>query len=386
MATERERLIADPIYETAMNAAQGPAPVYAGTYENQLSDLFDRISNREKFKYDVNADPLYQGYKDKFIQGGKLAMKDTIGQAAALTGGYGNTYGQQVGQQAYDAYLQRLSDVIPELYGMAYGKYQDEGQQLEDMYALVGQQRDDEYGKYRDALGDWNYNQNVARQMEQEEYERQLQAEKTEYQRQMDEYNKRIQEETTAYNRMQDAKANLMALIKASGYQPTNEELAAANMTREAADALRAEYIRATTPVSYGGGGGGGGGGYGGGGYGGYDDYYDDYYYDNTPTSYSGEYERYLREVKTQELGRVPTAGEVGWNDTAKMLNTLGITNNTTTVPKSTTTTTTKTTTPTAKPTTSATSSSKTTTTTATSNATTLGGALKNALNKLLGK
>ena len=55
-----------------------------------------------EFKYNVNADPLYQQYKDQYIQGGKLAMMDTMGKAAALTGGYGSTYGQQVGQQDID--------------------------------------------------------------------------------------------------------------------------------------------------------------------------------------------------------------------------------------------------------------------------------------------
>ena len=95
-------------------------PTYAGTFEGQLQDIYNKIANREPFQYDVNADPLYQTYKDQYIQGGKLAMKDTMGQAAALTGGYGSTYGQQVGQQAYDAYLKDLGAVIPELYGMAY--------------------------------------------------------------------------------------------------------------------------------------------------------------------------------------------------------------------------------------------------------------------------
>ena len=78
-------------------------PTYAGTFEDQLRDLYSQIQDRPDFSYDVNADPLYDMYKDKYVQQGKLAMKDTMGQAAALTGGYGSTYGQQVGQQTYDA-------------------------------------------------------------------------------------------------------------------------------------------------------------------------------------------------------------------------------------------------------------------------------------------
>ena len=227
-------------------------PTYAGTFEDQLRDLYSQIQNRPDFSYDVNADPLYDMYKDKYVQQGKLAMKDTMGQAAALTGGYGSTYGQQVGQQTYDAYLQNLGDVIPELYNLAYKKYSDNGDKLLTLYGLTGQQRDTEYNRWRDELSDYNYEQEVARQREETEYNRQQDAEKT------------------AYSRQQQAYSNLVALIKLSGYNPTDEELAAAGLTRAAAQAIAAEYTRSITPTTTGGGGssgGGGGGGSSGGGY-----------------------------------------------------------------------------------------------------------------------
>lgn len=212
----------------AAAAAQGSqAPTYAGTYEGQLNDIFDRIQNREDFSYDVNADPLYDMYKDKFVTQGKTAMRDTMGKAAGLTGGYGSTYSAQVGQQTYDSYLQNLSDVIPELYGMAYDKYQDEGAGLQNMFGLAGQMRDSEYGQYRDALGDWRYN------------------------------------DETANARQQQSYSNLVTLISKSGYQPTDAELTAAGLTRAAANALRTDYLRANglLPAAATSGGGGGGGG-----------------------------------------------------------------------------------------------------------------------------
>ena len=245
MATDQEKqqqlrtLTMDTALEMAKNKV---APTYSGTFENQLSDIYNKIQNREKFKYDVNADPLYQNYKDKYVQQGKLAMRDTMGKAASLTGGYGSTYGQQVGQQTYDAYLQNLSDAIPELYGMAQETYQNEGNELKAQYAMVGDQRDTEYNKYRDALSDWNYNQEVARKLEADEYTRQT-------------------------NARQQAYANLTALISGTGYVPTSAELQAAGMSNEAANALRTEYLRQTGQLPAAGGGGwGGGGGSGGGG------------------------------------------------------------------------------------------------------------------------
>lgn len=250
----QEQLRQDALAAAAAGSGQ-EKPVYAGTYEDQLAQIFDKIQNREPFQYDVNADPLYQQYKDQYIQGGKLAMKDTMGQAAALTGGYGSTYGQQVGQQSYDAYLQNLSAVIPELYGMAYDMYRDKGDDLTKQYGMLGDLRDTEYNRYRDQMSDWNYQQEVARQLEDTEYRRRIEAEDTEY-------NRRMNEENTAFSRQQTAYSNLVALIRASGYNPTDAELQAAGLTREAANALQQEYIRSITPVvaaSSGGGGGGGG-------------------------------------------------------------------------------------------------------------------------------
>ena len=120
-----------------------------------MIDAANAIRNREKFSYDLNGDALYQQYKDKYIQQGKLAMMDTMGQAAALTGGYGSSYAATVGNQAYQAQLQNLNDIVPELYQLAYDRYQQEGQDLKDAYSLVKDWRDTKYGEWRDSMGDY---------------------------------------------------------------------------------------------------------------------------------------------------------------------------------------------------------------------------------------
>lgn len=272
----KDEVLNEGVYQAALDAGQQQKPTYAGTFDQQLADLYQQISTRPGFEYDVNADPLYQQYKDQYIQQGKLAMRDTMGKAAALTGGYGSTYGQQVGQQTYDAYLQNLSAAIPELYGVAYDKYKDDGDNLLKLYGLVGDQRDTEYGRFRDEMKDWESNREYQRQVENEEY------------------NRRTAEQRASEQRQQQLYSNLYAMIKASGYMPTDAELQAAGMTREAAAAIAAEFQRGVDLENrnqalkewqigmqvYGGGGGGsssGGGGGGGGGYsgggGGYDDY-----------------------------------------------------------------------------------------------------------------
>lgn len=135
--------------------SQKPGDWTGGQYGQQMREALDAIRKRKKFSYDLNGDALYQQYKDKYVQQGKQAMQDTMGQAAALTGGYASTYGQAVGQQQYDAYLQQLNDVVPELYQMAYQQYQDEGDRMQQQYGMLGDLADDEYSKYRDAYNQW---------------------------------------------------------------------------------------------------------------------------------------------------------------------------------------------------------------------------------------
>ena len=134
--------------------AQKPG-AYQSQWQDQLNSTIQQILNRDKFSYDLNADALYQQYKDQYVQQGKLAMMDTMGQAQAMTGGYGNSYAQGAGQQAYQAYLQQLNEVVPELYGMALDQYNQEGQNLLNQFAILGEQEDKDYGRYMDSMNAW---------------------------------------------------------------------------------------------------------------------------------------------------------------------------------------------------------------------------------------
>ena len=128
---------------------------YQSPWQDQLNDLFDRISNREDFSYDLNGDALYQQYKDQYTTQGQMAMMDTMGQAAALTGGYGNSYAQSVGQQTYQGYLQGLNDKIPELYQLALSQYNAEGDEMYNQFALMSGLEEQEYGRHRDTVSDF---------------------------------------------------------------------------------------------------------------------------------------------------------------------------------------------------------------------------------------
>ena len=174
--------------------ADANRPTYAGTYDQDVASAYNNLLNREKFNYNLSDDALYKQYADKYMAAGKLSMKDTMGQAAALTGGYGSSYGQAVGQQAYDKYLQGLSDVALEMYDRAYGRYQDEGQRLKDAYGLAQDMANMDYGRYMDALSQWNADRNFNADLESQAYNRA-------YQLGSEAYNRAFNEEEQAYNR-----------------------------------------------------------------------------------------------------------------------------------------------------------------------------------------
>lgn len=128
---------------------------YVSQWQAQLDAALEGLLNREPFRYDLSGDALYRQYREAALRDGKLAMLDTQGQAAALTGGYGNSYAQTVGQQAYTRQMQTLNDRIPELYALALERYDREGKAMEGRYQLLAGQERQDYDRYRDALGTW---------------------------------------------------------------------------------------------------------------------------------------------------------------------------------------------------------------------------------------
>lgn len=123
------------------------------TYAAQYAKAINDYVNRGKFTYDFNADPVYNQYKDSYTRQGKLAMRDTMGQAAALTGGYGNSYAQTAGQQVYNNYMQKLNDVVPQLSESAYSRYVQEGQDMLNKANALGDADQTEYARL---LQDYN--------------------------------------------------------------------------------------------------------------------------------------------------------------------------------------------------------------------------------------
>lgn len=236
-----------------LQEAEKATPTYAGTYDTKLEEIYDKIVNRDKFKYDVNGDALYQQLASQYQQQGKMAMQDTMGQAAALTGGYGNSYAVTAGNQAYQGYLQKINEMVPELHDAALARYNAEGEALMDEYALTGDLRDEEYSRYQDELN--LYLQDVDRKqaLADNAYERGRDNWYTAYQMGVDADNTRYEREQyeaeTAYGKQQDAYERLISLITTTGYTPSAQELQAAGMSQAQAQAYADYYTKQNTKV-----------------------------------------------------------------------------------------------------------------------------------------
>ena len=212
---------------------------YSGKYTRQAEALLGQIISRKPFSYDANSDPLYQIYKDRYIMGGQRAMENAMGQAAQLTGGYGNTYAQTVGQQQYQQYMEGLNDKVPELAQQAHARYQGEGDRLRQSYQLLQSADDAAYGRWADGYNRWSNETQQAQSAYESAYDR-------DYSRYNDQRN---YDQQQSHSARQYAYQTAMSVIQ-TGNVPTDELLRAAGISRADAE-LMAAYHK---PKSSGGG------------------------------------------------------------------------------------------------------------------------------------
>lgn len=211
-------------------------PTGQSDFYNQWKGLLEQYNNRDPFSYDMASDGLYQQYADQYTRLGNQAMQDTLGQAAALTGGYNSSYAQNAGQQAYQGYLDRLNDIVPELYEQARGLYAQEGDEILQKAQLAAQGYNQETADYWNNLNFWSG-------------------------RADQEQNYNLTAGQNAMANKQTAYSNLVTSISNTGYSPTDADLSAAGMTREEANAWKNYWIAQNGGLVTGGSGGGGGSG-----------------------------------------------------------------------------------------------------------------------------
>lgn len=165
---------------------QAGSPWEGSEYQQRRDEALSRAADME-WNYNPDEDPVWQAYQKQYRREGQRATQDTLGQAAAMTGGMASTAAVTAASQAGDYYASQLSDKLPQLYNDAYNRYLQEYQRqlgISDAYANAdnteysrwlqqqGMNMDmadrynqyglQDYGQYQDRLGQWNTDRNFA--------------------------------------------------------------------------------------------------------------------------------------------------------------------------------------------------------------------------------
>ena len=98
----------------------------------------------------------YKQYKDQYSRNAQKANRNAQANAAAMTGGYASSYGTQAGQNAYEATMSNLDNVLDGLYNQSLGEYNAKKNGLET--ELAGLQRAESSARqtYQQNLDNWN--------------------------------------------------------------------------------------------------------------------------------------------------------------------------------------------------------------------------------------
>ena len=138
----------------------GTAPEWEGTEYERLRDEALKKASSGEWNYNPSTDPVWQAYQKQYRREGQRAAEDTLGRAAAMTGGVPSSYAVTAAAQAGNNYAAALSDKLPELYQDSYNRYLQEYQRqlgLADAYAGAGKT---EYNRYLDRRDQWNTDRN----------------------------------------------------------------------------------------------------------------------------------------------------------------------------------------------------------------------------------
>ena len=147
-----------------MNLQKQKPQSFSSKYSAQLDNILGQINGQGAFKSDLASDPNWNYYLDLYTQKGKQAATDVQAQAAALTGGYGNSYGAAAGSQQYQQYLLDAYGLAPQFQQQQLAEWNANQQALNDKYAATADAYNTEYGQYRDLVGDWERDYDRANQ------------------------------------------------------------------------------------------------------------------------------------------------------------------------------------------------------------------------------
>lgn len=154
----------DDVYDKAVRYIMGgtsfsykeDTPRYENRYDDEIRDLYAKLSDISAFSYNPYSDDLFKYYKEQYNREGKRAMEDLLGELSMNTGGVASSYAVSAASQALDYYNSKLTDKIPEMYDDAYDRYLDSIDNTRLNLKSLIDIDDREYGQYLDELSQYN--------------------------------------------------------------------------------------------------------------------------------------------------------------------------------------------------------------------------------------
>lgn len=225
----RKDELSDDLFTKYLDKSQSD---FSSPYTEKKNKAMTDIENIGDFKYDFADDPMYAAIRDNYARQGKLAMQDTVGKASAATGGYGNSYAASAGAQAYNQYMAQTSEMIPELYQMAYALHADKKNDAYKKASLYDNLEATDYSRRLDDISRAYNDYGAAASRADTAYNRDFNEKSTEYQ--------------TGYQEAADERNyRLSASSNALAWQKYNDEKAAAEKAAKSYSALSQEQLDA---------------------------------------------------------------------------------------------------------------------------------------------
>ena len=149
---------------------------YQNPYQSQYDKALNAVMNQQGWSYDPENDMAYQAAKKQYLREADRATQNTMGQAAAMTGGIPSTAAVNAASQAGDYYRTQLSDQLGNYMDRSYQRYIDAiGNDYDRLSALRSMSNDarDQYDTDRNfGYNQWTDDLGYRTDREQTEYER----------------------------------------------------------------------------------------------------------------------------------------------------------------------------------------------------------------------
>lgn len=157
-----------------------PMSYYKEDFQNPYEDAYNKALNavmsQQSWSYDPENDMAYQAAKKQYLREADRATQNTMGQAAAMTGGIPSTAAVNAASQAGDYYRTQLSDQLGSYMDRSYQRYVDAiGNDFDRLSAIRSMSNDarDQYDTDRNfGYNQWTDDLGYRTDREQTEYER----------------------------------------------------------------------------------------------------------------------------------------------------------------------------------------------------------------------